>query len=297
MNKHIANSSLFDITGFKMYIHKGDKGIGKSLHTKAETREAGLTAMLVRNLKPGMFAVDIGANIGFVTLQMCKIVGPEGKVSAFEPDPCNYDLLVNNLAINGYADMTSTYHVAVSDKKGVLNFHRSEQSNLGSVLKNKKATKGTVKVNALSIDEWSSVLPKMPNFYKMDIEGYEVEVLRGMYETLKRSAVPSYVLIEVHPQFYSKERSFGDELKRVSQIGYTIKHVESAAVPVPDIFSERGFKPDPSFLLPKGYRRCIFSDIPNDDAIYLCSTSIKQWSPREKNYSPKVVRTILLSRE
>lgn len=298
MGKCLKNSTIYNVLNYKMHIYNKDAGIGKSIknNSKAATREAGLMTLLKNELKENMTTCDIGANIGFVSLHMCTLVGPSGKVTCFEPDACNFELLQENIKLNGFSDRVECHHTAVGNFNGELNFYRSKQSNLGSAIQSTKTESTPISVPCIKLDEWFSERDDLPNFYKMDVEGFEVEILNGMFNTLSRSKSPTKLLIEVHPQFYTKERSFAYELNKLSEVGYKIKYVESAAVPEPDIFKERGYKPDLSFELPESYNRRIYSDIPNDDAIFLCSNKIEQWSPREKAFSQKVVRTILIER-
>lgn len=66
-----------------------------------------------------MTIFDIGANIGYYTLLAESLVGPEGRVFAFEPHPENYEKLKENIEVNGY---TNCYLInkAVSDKSGII---------------------------------------------------------------------------------------------------------------------------------------------------------------------------------
>ena len=63
------------------------------------------TELFKKMVQDGMVVVDIGANIGYYTLIAAKLVGNKGIVYAFEPEPSNYELLCQNIAINGYTNV------------------------------------------------------------------------------------------------------------------------------------------------------------------------------------------------
>ena len=64
-----------------------------------------MTALVKRIVRNGDIVVDIGAHIGYYTLIFARLVGPKGKVFAFEPEPNNFNLLIKNIKINGYKNI------------------------------------------------------------------------------------------------------------------------------------------------------------------------------------------------
>jgi FkbM family methyltransferase len=132
-----------------------------------------------RVLRPGMQAVDVGANIGVYTLAMALAVGSSGRVSAFEPTPECAATLRRNLQINDAAHV-ELHHAAVSDREGTIDLAVGEHPETNAVAARGDAGGSTIECAALTLDsiaeerDWSAV-----DFVKMDVEGHEQEAIRG----------------------------------------------------------------------------------------------------------------------
>lgn len=118
------------------------------------------------HVKPGMTVFDVGAQAGFFTLLMSKLVGRNGRVYAFEPDPLNIKKLRRNLQINDISNVTIV-EAAASDKNGQAFFQRKGAS-AGRLAETGDPTK-TVRLDTFT----------PPDFVKMDIEGGETLALHG----------------------------------------------------------------------------------------------------------------------
>ena len=82
------------------------------------------TELVVNEVRPGDVAIDLGAHIGYYTLLLARLVGPTGRVLAFEPDPDNFALLSRNVEMNGYANV-ELFNAAASDRPGRSPLFRS----------------------------------------------------------------------------------------------------------------------------------------------------------------------------
>jgi FkbM family methyltransferase len=126
-------------------------------------------------LKPGMTAIDVGANLGVYTLPMARMVGPQGRVFAYEPGSEARNLLEQSREING-ASSLEIFPFALSDgeREGRLAWGSSSELNaLGHTGKGE-----TVHITSLDIENekrgWVS-----PDFIKIDAEGEEERILAG----------------------------------------------------------------------------------------------------------------------
>tara|TARA_Y100000034_G_scaffold69476_1_gene83890 strand:+ start:3828 stop:4712 length:885 start_codon:yes stop_codon:yes gene_type:complete len=281
----------------KMYLINKDKGISRTLakgQKSFDKRELAFMSILRSSIKKGDICADLGANIGFVTLQMANIVGDTGHVFAIEPDKRNIDVLNMNVRVNNYTSNVTVDRAAVSDSCGKTLFYTSDKSNLGALTKNSHCHGKTVKVKMITVDDYFKDKP-LPDFYKMDVEGHEVEILDGMHETAKRSRSGTKILIEVHPQFYNKKYNMEKSLNSMVDFGFSFRYVITAGVLVPDKFRERGYvEPD---IIYKNFPRGVYENMKTSDAIEFCSKPHRQWMKNKNKYSPKIVRSIMLEKK
>ncbi len=154
--------------------------------------------LLVSHLRPGGVFYDVGANIGFLSLLAARLVGPAGRVAAFEPLPVNAAQLERNANLNGFTNVTLV-EAAVSSEAGVAQFDPANERVQARLAENAvAASQGLVAVRAVTIDGWRTETDfPLPGLIKIDIEGAEIAALRGAHEVIEASR--PVLLIEVHP--------------------------------------------------------------------------------------------------
>ena len=153
--------------------------------------EMGLTAFLLAHLKPGDVFVDIGAHIGFFTLLAARVVGDSGKVISFEPTPSTFTLLKanagrrRNVALENLAVWSATGSLTLNDYgKAYCAFNTVTGARLDAAeLKRLRPRK--VKVQTVSMDQYLMDHSIRPNLIKIDAESAEMEILKGLEETMK----------------------------------------------------------------------------------------------------------------
>ena len=154
------------------------------------------TRLILELLKDGGTFVDAGANIGFFSLVVARS-HPNVNVFAFEPNPKNYDVLLNNIAANRFTNIRAE-RLALSDASGTgaLYLHASDMSaSLTPGFQDELSSgRGSADVGLTTIDAYfeSRSSPK-PTAIKVDVEGYEAAVLRGARATLRKHS-PDLVL-------------------------------------------------------------------------------------------------------
>jgi FkbM family methyltransferase len=150
---------------------------------------------LQRHLKGRDVFYDVGANVGFFTLLAARLVGSEGHVYAFEPVPATATRLRRNLRLNGFENV-EVLEVALSDVSGSLDLGIGDDP-LTAAVGVADSHKTELRVEAASIDDLlGRKAIKPPTFVKIDVEGHDPAVLRGMRTSSKRWR-PT-VIVELH---------------------------------------------------------------------------------------------------
>lgn len=187
-------------------------------------------------IRPGAVVFDIGANIGAHTLHFARLVGPEGRVYAFEPTDFGCTKLRSNLALNPalagrvllqqhflVADRTVSAPAAVAaswpvtDDSGDVNaWHgRDEASN---------------RATAVTADDFCAQagIARL-DFVKLDVDGHEWSVLQGFRETLARFR--PIIVVEIAPFIYAgeKTREFDDFIEFLAGLGYRFTDANSGS--------------------------------------------------------------------
>jgi len=152
---------------------------------------------LSKNLEKGDVAYDIGANVGVHTVLMAKVVGDKGCVVAFEPESETFNTLKKNISINKLNNVIPL-SVALSDRKDEKNLYFTGDTG-GFSLRDKSGISKGSKVELIPGDILikEKELPP-PNVVKIDVEGFEYEVIKGLMEALKNKDC-RMVVCEVHP--------------------------------------------------------------------------------------------------
>lgn len=150
-----------------------------------ETEENSMIAALV---EPGDVVFDIGANIGWYTINL--LLRRQGiDVYSFEPIEPSYKLLLQNLALNGLA-ADHAYNIGFSDKAGTAKFYFDVECATASSMANLREDEKTVEVECAitRLDDFVAAAPglKRLDFIKCDVEGAELFVYRGALEAIKR---------------------------------------------------------------------------------------------------------------
>ena len=142
----------------------------------------GDSTLLRRLLRPGATFVDVGANVGSLSLLAWTRVRPHGRVVAIEPHPRTYRFLAGNVALNAFA--IETYNLAVGHEPGELSFTslRSDDQNRARLPPEHPGT--GVRVAVTTLDRLLGDIDV--DLLKIDTEGFELHVLAGATETLKR---------------------------------------------------------------------------------------------------------------
>jgi hypothetical protein len=151
--------------GWMLFTTEGPLYVGKCLELYGQYSE-GEVVLMRALLREGATAIEVGANIGALTIPMSQVVGPTGRIYAAEADPDTFNVLCANLALNGVRN-TLPLNVFVAD------------SPIGS----SGTTGESWRNGVLSLD---SLELKACDFIKIDVDGSELSVLRSAEMQIER---------------------------------------------------------------------------------------------------------------
>jgi len=163
--------------------------------------EPSTTALIRRAARPGWSFLDVGANAGYFSLLAAQAGGPTSRVVAVEPNPPIGALLAVNVAMNGLEGTIAVRHEACGAAPGSADLHVSGSENSGrSTLRSGRldVERSVVAVPVTTVDGLCAELDVWPDFVKVDAEGWEPEIARGM-TTLLDEHPPRVVVLEVSP--------------------------------------------------------------------------------------------------
>jgi len=154
--------------------------------------EATFSRVLDAVLKPGATVVDVGAHVGYHAIRLANLVGPHGRVIAYEPEPTLADILQINIDRNGLSDRATAHRTAVGRINGRQPLWRNG-SNTGGASLSREAVDGGVSgsssVEVVTLDfhlledlELESTI----DLIKVDVQGHEFSVLEGASKVIER---------------------------------------------------------------------------------------------------------------
>jgi FkbM family methyltransferase len=149
--------------------------------------------------KPGWIYVDVGANVGILTLAMSRMAGTQGQVIACEPNPYVYEILLNTLRLNRRANVTPL-QTLLMDRPAAVPFNISPYGGLGvrsSVAYHDPGSRKIV-LPSTTIDLLSEGLERL-DFLKIDAEGAELAILKGSLAAIRK--YQPLIQVKVHGQY------------------------------------------------------------------------------------------------
>ena len=188
-----------------------------------------------RHVRPGDVALDIGANIGAHTLRLAQLVGPSGRVFAFEPTTFAYRKLVANIALNPELAPRITAEqmilVETVDRRLPPQLYSSwPLTAAGDVhAQHRGRLMSTTGARALSLDEYlgSTRVPSVA-LIKLDVDGHECAVLRGAIDSIRHFR--PLILLEVAPYvLHEVGHELRDLVEIVRSLGYELRDQTTGA--------------------------------------------------------------------
>lgn len=174
-------SDSVDIHGHKMFLDSKDS-LTLSIFGNYEPV---ITDLVGKEIKKDYVVLDIGANIGYYTLIFAKLVGENGKVFAFEPDPTNFTLLIKNMEINNYKNAVLVQKAA-SDKTGKARLYLCDNNKGDHRIYDSDDGRRSIPIESMRLDDYFEDYARKIDFIKIDTQGADELVIKGMPNLLRR---------------------------------------------------------------------------------------------------------------
>ena len=233
--KRALKKGVAEVEGFTLHLDAGDC-LDLSLSSDYERFERTLLGQWVH---PGDTVLDIGAHIGFFTLFLSRLVEPGGHVFSFEPCPTNRRLLEKNIEVNHRQNVT-VVPAAVGDRSGPVSFFLNPENSGDHHIHARGEETPSLEVESIRLDAYPPLQETAVPFIKMDIQGAELQALKGMAELLDRNA-PLRILMEYWPA--GLKRAGTDPLNLLEFLfarGFRVFHLNEADESIQEILAEEG---------------------------------------------------------
>jgi FkbM family methyltransferase len=222
--RHFKENEFYVFYSNGHFEYKFDNGVEfSSYEDLTDELKRSLKGYLEKHsLRPGETVVDCGSYIGEFTLYAAKAVGQSGRVIAFEPDPAIFRKLMANIELNGFKNITAL-NKGLWSKPGTLKFVGDSIKGYSFMSADKDA--GAIDVPVVSLDdELERLNIKRVDFIKMDVEGAELEAIKGSARTLKAEsvelAIASYHIVDGAKSCFALE-------KMLQELGYKAETAHS----------------------------------------------------------------------
>lgn len=228
---HLAEGTVLCrvLAKYLMFVDPYDLGVTPRLCLDGYW-ESWITGAIARCIPEGAACVDVGANHGYYTLIMADAVGRRGRVLAVEPNPRLAELIALSVEVNGFGVQTTIVQKAATDGRTPCArlVVPSRRAACATICREAAADDEVVDVQAASVDELTAAWPRV-DFVKVDAEGAEDQIWRGMRRTIDRN--PGLIaLLEFVPSRYRDPVGFAKDIRAAGFVLREIGHDSEPAV-------------------------------------------------------------------
>jgi len=274
------------VNNYLMILNFDEEGLSKHLMIHRQ-REISETDTVKRIVKPGMCILEIGANIGYYTVLMGKLVGKNGKIYAYEPYPPSVNILTRNVELNNLTEIVKVHKLAVSGENTIKKLYLGRASNVHSLI-NYKTNNNNADYIEVETKDIRGILvdtDRKIDLIRMDIEGHERKLFNRLSGDIKAS-LPAQIFFEIHPLGdIDPDPTFTGPLTNMLELGYYPELVISSSnVDAKKRFDELHYQPF-RVISVNASTHYLYDNIKASDLLKVAARR------------PKITRAILLKRE
>lgn len=218
IRRRLRGRDLFVDYGWIRLLYTGDGDMQEVFYHLKQARWYEHDMNIFRSLvAPGQTVVDVGANMGFISVMLASLVGPAGRVFAFEPSPLVYAKLERTIAANGLTQVTP-FNLGCGARASRAHLNRvGASSGNSSIVGDGDAS---TEVQIVRLDDVAELRAVRVALLKIDTEGYEPDVLAGAVELVRRDRPIMY--LEMGGDYVPSTLA---TIGLLEDLGYSIDHV------------------------------------------------------------------------
>ncbi len=223
---NLDKTITLEIPGFthelSLFTH-GPEELVSSYLIKDKVWEAFETQLFIQHIQAGDCVFDIGANLGYYTCIASRLTGKHGKVFSFEPEATNFSLLQKNINHN-HLENVQPFHAGLGKHKHESQLFLNEQ-NRGDHRGFSESTNS--KHEIITILKGDDLAPSRVDFIKMDTQGYELNILKGLRNCIKVNQKHLKMIIEFWPYALEKNEGSAEALiEELSQYEFSVDIID-----------------------------------------------------------------------
>lgn len=173
MKANLSRFIIFSRNGYKIRFHPSALTAGLWINPNERKKEEKFLCSLV---KKGDCVIDVGANIGTISLALNSVIGESGRIYAFEPHPRIYSYFIDNIALNGCENSIEAFCMGLGENEKTLFFSDQSDDSNNSISEN-----GDIQVSVSALD--NVIFEQRISLLKIDVVGYEYQMLQGAKNT------------------------------------------------------------------------------------------------------------------
>ena len=220
--KHFPSAQLYPAQmkdGDTLYLNLGENMCHDYFYYGELIYEKFTVEFMKEFLEAGDVCLDVGANLGYLTRLMAKMAGRHGAVHAYEPNPAAFRLLQAN---THDLPQTTLHPLAVGDREGRATFSITTNGTTSSI-GTQVAAKQTIEVQLNTLDNLAGHLQRI-DFVKIDVEGFEFNVMRGGMSLIKNH-MPLIYFEFLDDQANARKVSIREYESLLTPLGYQLRWV------------------------------------------------------------------------